>query len=132
MAFTYSEDLSNDRDKVRFNIGDTVEDAGVRPKRKNFSDAEIDAVINLEGSWQLAVANCLESLATAWAANPSYSASAASHSESRQQGNLAGEFRRRAVDWRNRYGDKATTRRYAGTAKTLRSDSFTSDSSEYT
>lgn len=48
MAFSYSPDLDDDISKVRFNIGDSVENAGPRPNTDvtNFSNEEIQAVLN--------------------------------------------------------------------------------------
>lgn len=66
MAVTYSDSLATDRDKVRFWIQDTVENAGAKPSDGNFSDAEIAAVITAEGSWQRAVAALFDTLAAAW------------------------------------------------------------------
>ncbi len=63
MAFTYTDTLLTNRDKVRFYIGDTVVDsAGVKPDGANFSDAEIAGLVTSEGSWQRAVAAIFEVL----------------------------------------------------------------------
>lgn len=48
MAFNYDDTLlaSSTKDYVRFLISDTVENSGPKPKGLNFSDAEIDFVID--------------------------------------------------------------------------------------
>ena len=66
MAFSYIGDLSSDRDKVRFWIGDRTVDKGPRPGSANFGDAEIDGVIDAAGSWQRAVAQLLDALSIEW------------------------------------------------------------------
>lgn len=67
MAFTY--DLTTDRGVVRFNIGDTVENAGPRPDKRNYSDAEIDYLTAAETAG-IAAATALgfEILASEWGA----------------------------------------------------------------
>lgn len=67
MTFSYNADLSLDRDRMRFYIGDTVSDAGVRPDGSNFSDEELDGLISAEGSWQAAIAAAAEILAMLYA-----------------------------------------------------------------
>ena len=67
MAFTYVGDLSTDRDKTRFYLQDTVSDSGPKPSGGNFTDAEIDGLITVEGTWQKATAAGYEVLAAAWA-----------------------------------------------------------------
>ena len=67
MAFTY--DLTTDRGVVRFNIGDTVENAGPRPDKRNFSDAETDYLIATETAGNnAATALGFEILASEWGA----------------------------------------------------------------
>lgn len=67
MAFTY--DLTTDRGVVRLNIEDTVENAGPRPDKRNFSDAEIDYLIATEtAGTTAATALGFEILAGGWGA----------------------------------------------------------------
>lgn len=67
MAFTY--DLSTNRGKVRLNLGDTVENSGPRPDKRNFSDVEIDHLISTETAGNTAAtAFGFEILASEWAA----------------------------------------------------------------
>ncbi len=67
MAFTY--DLTTNAGKVRFNVGDTVENSGPRPDKRNFSDAEIDYLIATETAGNTAAAALgFETLSSEWAA----------------------------------------------------------------
>lgn len=65
MAFTY--DLTTDAGKVRFNLGDTQENAGPRPDKRNFTDAEIDHLLEQESDTVVAAtAFGFEILASEW------------------------------------------------------------------
>lgn len=67
MAFTY--DLTTDGGVVRLNIGDTVENSGPRPDKRNFSDEEIDYLITTEtAGLPAATALGFETLASEWGA----------------------------------------------------------------
>ena len=67
MAFTY--DLTTNRGIVRLNLGDTVENQGPRPDKRNFSDAEIDYLIATETAGNTAAtALGFETLASEWGA----------------------------------------------------------------
>lgn len=67
MAFTY--DLTTDRGIIRFNLSDTVENAGPRPDKRNYSDAEIDYLIATEtAGTTAATALGFETLASEWGA----------------------------------------------------------------
>ena len=95
MAFTYLGTLATDRDKVRFNLSDTVEDAGPRPADANFSDAEIDGLISQEGTWQCAVAAGFRRLAAEWRRYPSFKADGLSLNRS----DIAKGFEADAAQW---------------------------------
>ena len=131
MAFTYTDTLAANRDKVRFYLQDVVESSGPRPIGGNFSDAELDGLIALEGDWQRAVAAGLETLANAWAI---YAAlQEGPHQESFSQ--IASAYRQQAAIWRARAG-AATPTHVAGIVKVDGySDDIASDevdtSSEY-
>lgn len=71
MAFTYTAGNAN-RDRLRLAIDDTVEDEGPLPLDKNFSDAELDDILDYEGNLCRARANCLERLAAAWFRYPTF------------------------------------------------------------
>ncbi len=64
-TFTYS--LNDDIGKVRLGIGDRVEDAGPRPDNANFTDEELQFLVDNEGTWQRAIAAALEILSHEWA-----------------------------------------------------------------
>lgn len=67
MAFTY--DLTTNKGIIRFNIGDTVENSGPRPDKRNFSDEEIDYFLATETEGNVAAsALAFEILANEWAA----------------------------------------------------------------
>lgn len=64
MDFIY--DLTTNRGKVRFNLGDTVEDQGPRPDGRNFWDDEIDHLLTEETTVTAATAFGFEILASEW------------------------------------------------------------------
>lgn len=100
MAFTYTGNLDTDLDRVRFEIGDTVADAGVMPNGANIPDATINALIAREGSWGAAAAAACEALARHWS-KIAASQSVGGRSESNQQ---AQNFRTMAQDLRAQHG----------------------------
>lgn len=100
MAFTYVGDLSTDRDKVRFSLQDTVENKGPKPANGNFTDAEIDGLLAIEDSWQLAVAAGFETLAAAWAEKMSFSVVNGSFTRS----DAGKHYMSLAKDWRDKHG----------------------------
>ena len=100
MAFTYLDTLATDRDKVRFNLRDTIEDEGPLPDDLNFSDDEIAGMITIEGTWQRAVANGLEALARAWIRYPTFKADGLSLNRS----DIAKGYQAEAKTWRGRFG----------------------------
>lgn len=67
MTFTYAGTLTTDLDKIRFKIQDTVENSGVKPNGGNFSDEEINGLLDVEGNVNRTVAALYEALATVWA-----------------------------------------------------------------
>lgn len=69
MGFTY--DLTSDIGQVRLLIGDTVQDAGVKPDDDNFSDEEIQAFLDRNDSdVNITASEMLENLARLWATEP--------------------------------------------------------------
>lgn len=65
MAFTYL--IGTNRGKVRLHLGDSVENKGPRPRKTNFSDAEIDYLLEQQSSSvNKAVAMGLDLLASEW------------------------------------------------------------------
>ncbi|MDR3572864.1 MAG: hypothetical protein P4L50_03300 [Anaerolineaceae bacterium] len=64
MNFTY--DLTTDVGKARFELGDVVQGAGVKPDGSNFSDEELQMLIDREGSALRAVQAACGTLARLW------------------------------------------------------------------
>ena len=131
MAFTYLGTLATNRDRVRFHVGDVTEDSGPRPSDGNFTDAEIDQLITDEGTWQRAVAACLERLALEWVRYPSFKADGLSLNRS----DIAKGYREQAKSWRDQYGAARPMRVAGQITKDAYSDDVASDdvdtSSEY-
>jgi hypothetical protein len=99
MAFTYLGTLDGNRDKVRFSLGDTVYGAGPRPADGNLTDAEIDGLIALEGTWQSAVAAGFERLAAEWTRYPNFATDGLRVDRS----DIAEGYRQQAKQWRRDY-----------------------------
>jgi hypothetical protein len=126
MAFTYTDTLATNRDKIRFYLQDTVENSGPKPSDGNFSDAEIAGLVTAEGSWQKAVAAGYEVLAAAWAGYADWQAGPRRESASQ----IADRWAALAEEWRDRHGASATG---AGTRHPTRVDGYSDDvSSEET
>jgi len=101
MAVTYDDELATDRDRVRFNLHDTVSGSGPQPDSGNFTDNEIAGIISLEGSWQKAVASGFEVLAAAWRRYTDTQVG-----PRREMYHLiANGYAKDAERWRDRYGD---------------------------
>jgi len=122
MAMTYSAALSTDKDKVRFYLQDTTNDDGPKPGDENFSDAEIEGLVSIEGSWQRAVAAGLEILANAWRKYPSYKSDDMSMSAS----DIADGYAADAKTWRAKYGNTGSASR-AGSRAVTRVDGYSDD-----
>jgi len=121
MTVTYLGTLATDLDKLRFHIGDTTSSAGPRPSDANFSDAELNGLITLEGTWQRAVAAAFETLATEWAKHVTFSADGVSVSQSE----TAKHYREQAARWRRDAGSGALST--CGVATVTRIDGYSSD-----
>lgn len=67
MAFTYIGDLSTDLDVIRFEIGDTIEDAGIKPNNANYSDEEINGILAIEETAGRAIARLYGNIALLYA-----------------------------------------------------------------
>ena len=112
MAFTYDDTLADDRAKVRFHLQDTVENSGPKPSDANFTDAEIDGLVTLAGSWQRAVVAGFRALASAWGKYADLTEGP--HKESLSQ--VAARYQAQAQEWANKYGE-AVPARVAGIVK---------------
>jgi hypothetical protein len=119
VAFTYSDDLALDKDRVRFALGDTVLRSGPKPADANFSDAEIAGVIVIEGTWQRATAALFEALASLWARHVTFGADGMSASLS----DVAEQYRASAKEWRQKHGGGSTS----GSQAVIRADGYSQD-----
>ena len=105
MAFTYDEDLTTGRDKVRFDLGDTREGQGPRPDGRNFSDKEIAHLVSTEtANLGAAVAKGFETLVSEWT---SYALSEREGDVAMDAKEVAKEFSKRAAEWREKSGTGA-------------------------
>lgn len=120
MAFTYLGTLATDRDKVRFHLQDTVSGSGPKPADGNFTDAEIDGLLDAYGSWRRAVAGGFDTLATAWRRYPTFKADGLSLNRS----DIAKGFADAARDWRRKYGLGVSS---VGTRPVTRVDGYSDD-----
>jgi len=92
MTFTY--DISSNRGRTRLILGDSTEDKGPRPRKNNFSDAEIDYFLATQGNGiNKSAAMGLDILGTEWL---SYSLAEKDHDLSYDAKGLADVFFRRA------------------------------------
>ena len=119
MTVTYLDTLATDRDRVRFAIGDTIEDSGPKPEDANYSDEELAGLMAIEGTWQRATASAFENLASLWARHVDFSADGMSASLS----NVAEQYRASAKEWRQKYGGGSTS----GSQAVIRADGYSSD-----
>ena len=130
MALSYNQNLTADRDKVRFYTGDKVEGAGPRPADGNYSDAEIDGLLTIEGSWERAVAATFETLAAEWIRYPSFQADNFAISRS----HIAKNYQDQAKWWRDRHGEHAPENKYGAPASrsVTRADAYSDDKDSVT
>lgn len=124
MAFTYNGTLTTNLDRCRFYLQDVVSAAGPKPSDGNFTDAELEALVTLEGNWQRAVAAGFEALAAAWQKHVTYSADGLQIDRS----DIAKGYAEKAADWRKQFG-RAGARPIATLART---DAYSSSTTEYT
>lgn len=129
MAFTYSDALTADADKVRLAIGDTVENSGPRPDKRNFSDNEISYFLTVEDDRANgAIAYAFEHLASEWTA---YALSEREGEAQFDAKAVAGEYRKQAQTWRDKPGGAATEDKSQMIVSLTRTDAYTGDVSEY-
>ena len=123
MAFTYRGTLTTDLDRVRFHVGDVAYDAGPRPADGNFTDAELNALVTLEGSWQRAVAAVFERLAAEWTRYPNFSTDGLRVDRS----DIAAGFQAQAAKWRKDFPRPVGVKVAGQITKDAYSDDVTSD-----
>jgi hypothetical protein len=123
MAFTYSDALTTDREKIRLRIGDTQTDAGPRPDKRNFSDAEITFILSEEDSRvNGAIAHAFEILTSEWTA---YAISEKEGEVNFDAKSVADEFRKRAERWRKKPGGADEAEGSGGLVTLTREDAYT-------
>jgi len=123
MAFTYFDTLLTDRDKLRFSIGDSKEDAGPRPDNTNYSDGEIAFFLSEEDDrLNGAAALAFETLASEW---ESSSISEKDADVSYDAKNKAADFDKRAGDWRKKPGGAALAEQSTAFVTLTRVDEYT-------
>lgn len=105
MGFTYDEGHGEDRDRVRFAIGDTVLGHGPRPGDGNFSDEELDALLVQYESWPCATAAVFRALHAAWAVKPVFGPGELSTVHA----NVAAQHDRAAAYWTQRCSETQST-----------------------
>jgi hypothetical protein len=123
MTFSYTDALSANLDKIRLRIGDTQENAGPRPDKRNFSNEEIVFILADEGS-QIngAIAHCFEILASEWTA---YALSESADKVSYNARGVAEDYFNLAQEWRDKPGGALDAER-SGVLVTLeREDAYT-------
>ena len=122
MTHSYSEALTTSKDKIRFRIGDTVEDAGPRPDKRNFSDEELTFVIAEESTVNASIAHCFEILANEWSA---YALMEREGEVTFDAKEVASNYRAQAAYWRKKPGGAAEAERSAGIIDLTRYDAWT-------
>lgn len=129
MAFTYQPDLSDDVSKLRFELGDIVENTGILPDGTNVQDETLQSIITTEGSVGLAAARMCEILSRMWTRYAG-SVSVGARSETFRQAEI---YRDMAASLRSQYGGGAR----AVSVEMYRDDGYhennehDADSSEY-
>lgn len=127
MAYTYEPVHRGDLDRVRFHIQDVERNEGPLPEDANFSDEEIESILDYEGSWQRTVAACFERLAAAWRKFPNLESDQFGLSRS----HISRGYAEDADRWRKEWGYSGDTERAsgnrAGSAGYYRVDGFSSD-----
>lgn len=98
MSFTY--DLTTDIGQIRLEIGDTEEGQGVKPDGSNFSDEELQVILDREGGVMAAVAGVCEVLATQYARLVDTSVGPRREA----LGSIAQQYAARAAQLRKQYG----------------------------
>lgn len=113
MSFTY--DLATNVGKLRLEIGDQAEDSGVRPDGTNFSDEELETILEEEGDvLGRGIARTCEILANAWATFADLTVGPRSERLSQ----VAARFEKRAAALRMQYGGGSTGATSVGIIRT--------------
>lgn len=125
MSFTYSDALTAVGSKIRLAIGDTVENKGPRPDKRNYTDNEIAYFYAAEDDrLNGAIANAYEHLAAEWTA---YALSEREGNVSIDATKVADLYTSRAILWRAKPGGASTVARSGFAATLTRTDAYTDD-----
>lgn len=122
MTYSYSEALTVSRDKIRLRIGDTVEAAGPRPDKRNFSDEELTFVLSEETTVNASIAHCFEILANEWTAFALMEREGEVTFDAKE---VANNYRTQAAFWRRKPGGASEAERSAGIIDLTRYDAWT-------
>lgn len=122
MSFTYSDLLTTDFERVRFEIGDTEPNNGPRPMRKNFTDSQISYFLSAEdGRLNGAIARAFEVLAGEWG---SYAQSESNGDKRRDASNVAAAHRASAKTAREKADGETTRSAATGSVMPTRVDGY--------
>lgn len=125
MTFTYSDALTTTASQVRLAIGDTVENKGPRPDKRNYSDNEITYFLTTESSrLNGTIALAFEYLAGEWTA---FALSEREGNVSMDATRVAELYTRQAAIYRAKPGGAAASERSGFVATLTRTDGYTDD-----
>lgn len=105
----FTTDLDDDIGQLRLELGDDVSGSGVKPDGSNFTDAQLQAFLDREGSVMRALAAACENLARRW----SLVANITVGPRSEQLGQIAGQWSKRGEELRDQYGGAAISGAFA-------------------
>jgi len=127
MTFTYNLAATGDSltySKLRLEIGDGIENSGVKPNNTNFSDEELDLFLAEEGGVVgRAAARCFEVLANWWSRVADIAVGPRRESLSK----VAADFAGRAKEYRRKHGGGVGAYAYGIIRKDGYSDDVPSD-----
>lgn len=127
MTFTYDLTATGNSltySKLRLEIGDSIENSGVKPTNANFSDEELDLILDEEGSVVgRAAARCFEILANWWSRVADIAVGPRRESLSK----VATDFAGRAREYRRQHGGGMGAYAYGLIKKDGYSDDVPSD-----
>ena len=127
MAFTFNDPPTTDRDAVRIAIGDITEDDGPAPNLGNLADSLIDHWLDVGGDVWGAAALAADHLASLWTSRPIFGPGELSTIHT----NLAGEWTRRAAEFRKRATDPDVSGAVVSVGSFTKVDGYTRSGGEY-
>lgn len=99
-TITYTGALNTDLDKLRFEIGDTEQSAGILPSGANISDVTLAAILTAEGSVGAAAVRVCDAMARHWRRMANISVG----SRREDLGSIADGWQKSADELRAKYG----------------------------